>query len=210
MKKEDISHCRHLEAALGNMDKLQSLDNYKYGFFDKNIPYVFKSGKGLSQRIIQQISAHKSEPKWMLKRRLEAFTIFKSKPMPSGALICRALTLIISIIIIIFINDQLVSYIKRIGLISSFLTLWLSLLLWSTHNHNILFHSNTTNKWLEDYQLSSNWGNLHFAVDEISLPFIVLTSFLIPICILISWKSITFMVKEFILSLLFIHLWLKT
>ncbi len=61
---------------------------YKYGFSKPTSDYVFMSQPGLSARVVQEISAYKNEPKWMLKLRLEALQIFKSRPMPEwgGAL----------------------------------------------------------------------------------------------------------------------------
>ncbi len=53
----------------------------KYGFNDK-IDYKFKSDKGLSEDIVREISKIKNEPEWMLEKRLNAYKIFKSKPMP--------------------------------------------------------------------------------------------------------------------------------
>ncbi|MCL5423825.1 MAG: Fe-S cluster assembly protein SufB [Candidatus Marsarchaeota archaeon] len=53
----------------------------KYGFNDK-IDYKFKSDKGLSEDIVREISKIKNEPEWMLEKRLSAYKIFKSKPMP--------------------------------------------------------------------------------------------------------------------------------
>ena len=41
----------------------------KYGFHDPE-SYVFKSKRGLSPRVVEEISAHKSEPAWMRKFRL--------------------------------------------------------------------------------------------------------------------------------------------
>lgn len=53
----------------------------KYGF-SKPENYFFKSRKGLDEQIIQEISSHKSEPEWMLRFRLKAHEIFKSKKQP--------------------------------------------------------------------------------------------------------------------------------
>ncbi len=39
--------------------------------------------KGLTEKIIKEISSFKEEPSWMLEFRLKSFEIFKSKPMPS-------------------------------------------------------------------------------------------------------------------------------
>lgn len=43
---------------------------------------VFKSEKGLNRTIIEQISAQKNEPAWMLDFRLKALEIYESLPMP--------------------------------------------------------------------------------------------------------------------------------
>jgi len=57
------------------------LDEYKYHFITKDNP-VFKSEKGLSEKVVRKISAHKEEPEWMLDYRLRALEIFNQKPMP--------------------------------------------------------------------------------------------------------------------------------
>ncbi|MFN2432350.1 MAG: Fe-S cluster assembly protein SufB [Gemmatimonadota bacterium] len=59
-----------------------NLDDYKYGFRDPDT-YVFKSERGLSKRVVEQISGMKQEPEWMLKRRLKALEIYESKPVPT-------------------------------------------------------------------------------------------------------------------------------
>lgn len=55
-------------------------ENYEAGF---HMPErsVFKTRKGLDEEIIRQISAHKSEPAWMLEFRLNAYRMFLAKPM---------------------------------------------------------------------------------------------------------------------------------
>ena len=60
---------------------LEGVGEYKYGFHDKE-NYVFKSRKGLDREIVEQISAMKGEPKWMLDFRLKAFEHFQKRPMP--------------------------------------------------------------------------------------------------------------------------------
>src|SRR5437870_6612385 len=56
-------------------------DYSKYGFRDEE-HYVFKSGKGLNEGVVRELSGMKGEPDWMLKRRLQALEIFKKKPVP--------------------------------------------------------------------------------------------------------------------------------
>jgi len=43
----------------------------------------YDSGKGLSKKIIEEISEQKDEPEWMKKRRLKAFRHFQKRPMPN-------------------------------------------------------------------------------------------------------------------------------
>ncbi|HWC06012.1 MAG TPA: Fe-S cluster assembly protein SufB [Gemmatimonadota bacterium] len=59
-----------------------NLDEYKYGFKDPE-KYVFKAEKGLSKRVVEQISAMKEEPDWMRKFRLKALEIYERKPVPT-------------------------------------------------------------------------------------------------------------------------------
>ena len=54
--------------------------------------------------------------------------------------------------------------------------------------------------WFEDFNF-----NYHIGVDGISLFMILLSTFLTPICILASWKSITKRVKEYMLAFLFLE-----
>jgi Fe-S cluster assembly protein SufB len=56
-------------------------DYTKYGFRDEE-KYVFKSGKGLNEGVVRELSGMKGEPDWMLKRRLQALQIFNKKPVP--------------------------------------------------------------------------------------------------------------------------------
>jgi Fe-S cluster assembly protein SufB len=56
-------------------------EDYKYGFHDPE-NYFFKSQRGLSSKIVEAISAHKSEPDWMRKFRLKSLEFFEGRPMP--------------------------------------------------------------------------------------------------------------------------------
>jgi Fe-S cluster assembly protein SufB len=57
------------------------IDYSKYDF--KNpINYAIHFPKGLNEKIVEEISRIKNEPEWMRKFRLNAYEIFKQKPMP--------------------------------------------------------------------------------------------------------------------------------
>lgn len=62
-------------------DVLRGIDSERYDFKDPE-QYVFKSRKGLDREIVEQISAYKQEPQWMLARRLEALAYYQSMPLP--------------------------------------------------------------------------------------------------------------------------------
>jgi len=60
--------------------------NYEeqYGFHDPE-KYVFKAKKGLSKKVVEEISGMKEEPDWMRQLRLRALEIFQKKPLPAWA-----------------------------------------------------------------------------------------------------------------------------
>lgn len=66
-----------------NTDAGRWMDDYRYGFSEPTKNYVFKSGLGLSKKLVSKISGFKREPDWMLEKRLQALDIFKKKPLPS-------------------------------------------------------------------------------------------------------------------------------
>jgi Fe-S cluster assembly protein SufB len=59
-------------------------ESYEYGFRDPE-NYAFKAKKGLSREVVEDISDHKDEPRWMRDFRLKALDHFLSRPMPKWA-----------------------------------------------------------------------------------------------------------------------------
>ncbi|MCH1570384.1 MAG: Fe-S cluster assembly protein SufB [Longimicrobiales bacterium] len=57
------------------------LDEYKYDFVTEADP-VYRAEKGLSEKVVREISEYKEEPEWMLDFRLKALEVYESKPMP--------------------------------------------------------------------------------------------------------------------------------
>src|SRR5258708_15338837 len=51
----------------------------------------------------------------------------------------------------------------------------------------------------------ANTITYHMGVDGISLPFVILTTALMPICILASWKSVTLRVREYMMAFLLLE-----
>ena len=56
--------------------------DYKYGFKTEH-QNLKDTGKGISERIVREISEIKGEPKWMLDFRLKAYHSFMQKEMPT-------------------------------------------------------------------------------------------------------------------------------
>ena len=98
---------------------------------------------------------------------------------------------ILSIIFLLFLKDE--KKIKNTGIFLSFFIFIFSLILW------ILFNKSTANfqyLYKLDYILNYNI-NFIIGIDGISLFFIILTTFLIPICLLISYEVIKENIKEY-------------
>jgi Fe-S cluster assembly protein SufB len=62
--------------------ELEGLDRYKFGWSDDD-SYATHVERGLSEQVVRNISALKSEPEWMLDLRLKGLKLFEKKPMPS-------------------------------------------------------------------------------------------------------------------------------
>ncbi|ASF40286.1 Fe-S cluster assembly protein SufB [Halobacillus halophilus] len=54
---------------------------YQYGFHEKDIS-IFRTQKGLTKEVVEQISNYKEEPQWMLDFRLKSLEQFYKMPMP--------------------------------------------------------------------------------------------------------------------------------
>jgi len=101
------------------------------------------------------------------------------------------------LIVLLHGNDESVTRNARyIALWTTLVTLGLSLLLWRAFDPTTAqFQFLEERAWL---------GTIKYrmGVDGISMPFVVLTAFLMPLCILASWTSITTRVKEYMIAFL--------
>ena len=62
--------------------ELEGIGNYAFGWSDKN-EVSDNARRGLSEEVVRDISAKKSEPEWMLDLRLKGLKYFDRKPMPN-------------------------------------------------------------------------------------------------------------------------------
>jgi len=61
--------------------KAPEIGDYRYGFKDRDAS-VFRTERGLTEKVVREISRIKEEPEWMLDFRLKSLEVFYSKPMP--------------------------------------------------------------------------------------------------------------------------------
>jgi len=110
---------------------------------------------------------------------------------------------LIGALIILFIkdNEKSSSNIKWAALATSLSTFLLSIFIW------LLFDNSLNNyqlvekyRWFSDYKFY-----YHVGVDGISLFMILLSTFLTPLCILSSWKSLKVRIKEYMISFLLLE-----
>jgi proton-translocating NADH-quinone oxidoreductase chain M len=105
---------------------------------------------------------------------------------------------IIGILFILTVPEEKSNLIKQIAFLSSFVTFISSLFLWICFDN-----SSSKFQFIEHF----NWMplfNIHFflGVDGISLFFIILSTFLVSICILNSWFSIKKHIKKYLICFL--------
>ncbi len=62
--------------------QLEGLGTYKFGWADSDVAGS-TARRGLSEDVVRNISALKSEPQWMLDLRLKGLGLFRKKPMPT-------------------------------------------------------------------------------------------------------------------------------
>jgi Fe-S cluster assembly protein SufB len=68
-------------APLSQEETIDSLGKYAYGWADSDSAGA-SAKRGLSEDVVRDISAKKSEPEWMCDTRLKALKLFDLKPMP--------------------------------------------------------------------------------------------------------------------------------
>ena len=62
--------------------QLEGIGTYKFGWADSDVAGS-TARRGINPEVVENISALKSEPKWMLDLRLKGLKLFEKKPMPT-------------------------------------------------------------------------------------------------------------------------------
>jgi NADH:ubiquinone oxidoreductase subunit 4 (subunit M) len=106
--------------------------------------------------------------------------------------------------ILLFISSRKVNLIRKFGLFISFLTFFLSLFLWLFFDRNCVRF-----QFVYDFVwISSSNLNFSLGVDGISVFFVLLTTLLIPLCLLASWNSVIKFYKEYVIAFLLMEVFL--
>ncbi|MES0868095.1 NADH-quinone oxidoreductase subunit M [Pseudovibrio sp. SCP19] len=87
--------------------------------------------------------------------------------------------------------------IRRVALITTTFTFIVSLFIWGGFTNE-----NPGFQMVEKYDWFGDTFTYHMGVDGISMLFVILTTFLMPLCILASWDSIQDRVKEYMIAFL--------
>ena len=111
---------------------------------------------------------------------------------------------LIGVLLLLFIPSSNHDLLKKVGFRTSCITFILSFYIWTIFNKTIgTFQLVTNNTWISILNL-----NLNLGIDGISLFFVLLTTLLIALCILVSWNSIKFNLKEYLISFLVMEFFL--
>ncbi|MFC7342659.1 Fe-S cluster assembly protein SufB [Saccharopolyspora griseoalba] len=70
------------DGQLSQEETLATLGNYEYGWADPDVAGA-SAKRGLDEHVVEEISAKKDEPEWMLETRRKALGLFDRKPMPN-------------------------------------------------------------------------------------------------------------------------------
>jgi len=88
------------------------------------------------------------------------------------------------------------SRVKRFALIVTLVTFAISMVMWSSFDS-----SSSQYQFTAEYN-QLNFLHMHIGVDGLSLYFVLLTTFTLPICLLASWDSVKHHIKSFMIALL--------
>jgi proton-translocating NADH-quinone oxidoreductase chain M len=113
---------------------------------------------------------------------------------------------LIGVFVLLFIPAWNKYLIRKIALYFSVINFILSLFLWIEFDNSYSkFQYMTTFFFFSGKQLENSTISFILGVDGISLFFIILSTFLIPISILVGWKSIQIFVKEYCIAFLLLE-----
>lgn len=125
----------------------------------------------------------------------------KSTPCMQNVLLYLLCLPVLGALGVLFFPKNALRQMKLFALNITLLNFLLSLSLWVVFdNATAKFQFVKQIDWFSSFNM-----NFYIGVDGISLFFIILTTFLVPVCLLISWHSVQHFVKEFLVAFLFLE-----
>ena len=119
-------------------------------------------------------------------------------------LVCILILPLIGVCLLAIVPSSNLMLLRLIALNISCLTFIFSLFLWIFFNKSVgTFQFVSKFLWIPILNL-----NFVLGIDGISLFFVLLTTLLIPLCLLVSWKSIKINLKEFLIAFLIMEFFL--
>ena len=110
---------------------------------------------------------------------------------------------LVGVLLILFINDDSDNArrnIRAIALLTTSFTFVISLFIWTGFDN-----SQAGFQFVEKFAWLDSGISYHMGVDGISMLFVILTTFLMPLCILASWESIEKRVKAYMIAFLLLE-----
>ena len=110
---------------------------------------------------------------------------------------------LVGVLLILFIRDEGASArrnIRAIALWTTIFTFVVSLLVWIDFDNSVPGF-----QMVEKFDWLDSGISYHMGVDGISMLFVILTTFLMPLCILASWEAIEKRVKAYMISFLLLE-----
>lgn len=90
-----------------------------------------------------------------------------------------------------------ISRVKRVALFTTVITFILSMIMWAEFDS-----SSSSYQFTQTFGSSLNFLHMHIGIDGLSLYFVLLTTFTLPLCLLASWENVTHNIKSFMIAFL--------
>ncbi len=110
---------------------------------------------------------------------------------------------LVGVLVVLFINDETEAAqrnIRMVALLTTVFTFLVSLMVWAGFDG-----SNPGFQFMEEAEWLGGGLTYRMGVDGISMLFVILTTFLMPFCILAGWDSITKRIKAYMIAFLILE-----
>nr|QRH18090.1 NADH dehydrogenase subunit 4 [Sporobolomyces sp.] len=99
-------------------------------------------------------------------------------------------------------TPQEISQVKRVALLTTVVTFILSMVMWGEFDSSSSQYQFTVEYLAGETGLQLSYLHMHMGVDGLSLYFVLLTTFTMPICVLASWENVKHNIKSYMIPFL--------